>query len=234
MLDGGSGILSGCKLHSHCLLLNSPSADGGWFESLEWMSLLVTGISFQDRPLACLLISKIRPGGPGCEKILGIPNSFGSLFIEGPSICGAPNPGSGCHGWSCRKAMPCGVPFNSCAVYTVGINTSWWVRQFDQNGAFFHPIYPEARVWPTVDDLHYIHFKRCKLGARCLVYHSIFTVCFARKNLYMIYIYIHMIHNYIYMYIYILYLYVAWGWPKPIVLGDEHPFTSYFGIPQAV
>ena len=114
MLDGGSGILSGCKLHSHCLLLKSPSADGGWFESLEWMSLLVTGISFQDRPLACLLISKIRPGGPGCEKILGIPNSFGSLFIEGPSICGAPNPGSGCHGWSCRKAMPCG--YHSTAV----------------------------------------------------------------------------------------------------------------------
>ena len=218
MLDGGSRIVSGCKLHSHCLLLNCPSADDGWFESLEWISLFVTCISFQDRPLlACLLISKsLGPGGPGCEKMVGIP--WFRIAVHRRSI----------HLWSTkswqwlsRLELPqghVGTIQQLCCFYS----------SRDQHILV-------GAVWPTVDDLHYIHFKRCKIGARCLVYHSISTVCFARKNLYMIYIYTHMIHTFIYIYIYIyIYLYVAWGWPKPIVLGDEHPFTSYFGILQAV
>ena len=172
-----------CWTVVHCLLLNSPSS---------------ASPSRIDPSHVCWCQKSLGPGGPGCEKMLGIP--WFRIAVHRRSI----------HLWSTkswqwlsRLELPqghVGTIQQLCCFYS----------SRDQHILV-------GAVWPTVDDLHYIHFKRCKIGARCLVYHSIFTVCFARKNLYMIYIYTYDTYIYIYTHIFIRCMgvtktYCTWGW----------------------
>ena len=188
-----------CWTVVHCLLLNSPSS---------------ASPSRIDPSHVCWCQKSLGPGGPGCEKMLGIP--WFRIAVHRRSI----------HLWSTkswqwlsRLELPqghVGTIQQLCCFYS----------SRDQHILV-------GAVWPTVDDLHYIHFKRCKIGARCLVYHSIFTVCFAKEKLiYDIYIHTYDTYIYIYTYIYTLHggdqnlLYLGMNIHLPAILVFRRPFNQ--------